>query len=58
MSKTDKANLIRLALEDASALERIAEEADENGWLDWAAMARQSAESFRAALSAKNTGEA
>jgi hypothetical protein len=51
----ESANRRRLALEDATALEKIAEEADENGWLDWAAMARQAAERFRHALAATPT---
>jgi len=43
-------NTVRLALEDAEALERIAEEADDNGWQDWGATMRQAAARFRAAL--------
>jgi len=43
----------RLALEDADALDRMAEEADDNGWQDWGAMMRQSAEHTRAALNAR-----
>lgn len=43
----------RLALEDAAALERTADEEDENGWLDWAATTRQAAKRFRSALSRK-----
>lgn len=34
---------VRLALEDADALERIAEEADDNQWPDWSATMRQAA---------------
>ncbi|EJU14145.1 hypothetical protein LH128_05283 [Sphingomonas sp. LH128] len=44
------ANTVRLALEDAEQLERIAEEADANQWQDWAATMRQAAHHIRAAL--------
>jgi hypothetical protein len=40
-------NDLRLAREDADALDGIAEEADENGWLDWGAIMRQSASRIR-----------
>ncbi|MET3837473.1 hypothetical protein ABIB58_002829 [Brevundimonas sp. UYEF29] len=34
---------VRLALEDADALDRVSEEADDNQWQDWAATMRQAA---------------
>lgn len=46
---------VRLALEDADALERVSEEADDNQWQDWAATMRQAASRIRrlALLSAR-----
>lgn len=41
-------NTRRLAMEDAEQLERIAEEADNSNWQDWAALMRQSAMRIRA----------
>ena len=38
---------VRLALEDADALERVSEEADDNQWPDWAATMRQAASRIR-----------
>lgn len=40
-------NEIRLALEDADALDLTAEEADDNNWQDWAATMRQAATRIR-----------
>ena len=37
----------RLLLEDADALDRCAEDADDNQWDDWAATMRQAAERIR-----------
>jgi hypothetical protein len=47
---------VRLALEDADAIERIADEADDNNWQDWAATMRCAAIHIRAALSKGATG--
>ncbi|WP_313008431.1 hypothetical protein [Brevundimonas vesicularis] len=46
---------VRLALEDADALDRVSEEADDNQWQDWAATMRQAASRIRrlALLSAR-----
>lgn len=38
----------RLILEDAEALDRTADEADDNNWQDWAATMRQAATRIRA----------
>ena len=38
---------VRLALEDADALDRVSEEADDNQWQDWAATMRQAASRIR-----------
>jgi len=48
---------VRLALEDANALERCAEDADDNQWQDWGATMRQAAQRIRR-LAALNTSEA
>ncbi|MBO9602586.1 MAG: hypothetical protein J7496_08770 [Novosphingobium sp.] len=43
--------IVRLGREDADGLEKLADEADENAWLDWAAMMRQGAQRLREAAS-------
>lgn len=48
---------VRLALEDADALDRTAEDADENQWPDWSATMRQAAGRIRA-LARLSTTEA
>lgn len=48
---------VRLALEDADALERVSEEADDNQWPDWAATMRQAASRLRRLAPVASGGE-
>jgi len=49
-------NAVRLALEDAEALDRTAEDADGNNWQDWGATMRQAAIRIRALAALASKG--